>query len=523
MKRTLSAWAASLALLASSCPAALAERTHHRAGTSSAPFLKIAAGARPAAMGEAVTAAVDDVYSLYWNPAGLTSVDRPVFGATHQEAYQGLGHEFFGYAQPLMLRSADGWWRAPYRTALGASLQILTVPGDLERRSEESTGAMAQTTASQGTFGAADMAFGASFAAEFRRQSFGATAKLVRQSIDDETAHGAALDLGWIGRDVFLPRLSLGAAILNLGPGIRFSQSWYPMPLALKVGASYGLERLRTRLAADVSVPRDDFPWFGFGAETALKDFLFLRAGYRYRWHGNPLGAFSGFRTGLGLVYRGLSFDYAAAPFGDLGVSHRFSVGVKFGPARTEAPAPGSAQASAASQASGRTALAQPQPRAPLPTLELPPPAPGLEAKGMTPYRVTTSLKNVSARGSDFAVIAVSPDPATRVPRIEFRIILPSGQAPAVAVGPTMSHPPLPAPFQPLVVRALRAGASTARSVFISMTLDEAGTEGFSVLGLFDGQWRELASEPVKLESGQVLRASSDRMPEAVALASGVR
>ncbi|MFA6316443.1 MAG: PorV/PorQ family protein [Elusimicrobiota bacterium] len=519
MKRLLCAWAAASILLPFCPPLAQAERTHHRAGTSSAPFLKIGAGARPAAMGESATAAADDVHALYWNPAGLTAIDRPVFGATHQEAYQGLSHEFFGYAQPLMLKSGERWWRAPYRASWGASLQILSVPGDLERRSEETTGAMAVATASQGTFGGADMAFGASFGAEFRRHAFGATAKLIRQTIDNDTAHGAAVDLGWIGRDLFVQDLSLGAAILNLGPGIRFSQNWYPVPLSLKAGAAYRVRRLRTLLSADISVPRDDFPWFAFGTEVGLREYLFLRAGYRYRWHGNPLGGFSGFRTGLGAVYKSVSFDYAMAPFGELGISHRFSVGLKFGPARSEAPAAGAlAETAPAPKLAPRQ---DPQP--PLPVLELPPPAPQLETRGMTAYRVKASLKSVSARGKDFAVEAVSTDAATRIPRIEFRCLIPSSVVPSVAAGPVSSHPPLPSAYRPLIVRALETTAQGARSVFISLSLDEVTPDGFSVLGLFSGQWRELPSEPSEFAGRTVLRASSDRLPEAVALASEQR
>ncbi len=501
MKRAVSAKAGlALAGFLISCPA-FAERLHPRAGTSSAPFLKIGAGARPVGMGESFTALADDVYALYWNPAGLTGLDRPNFGATHQEAYQGLNHEYFGYAQPLMLRDAGAWRRAGHKAAWGLSLSILSVPGNLERRSEETTSVLSQITTPQGTFGAADMAFGASGAFEYERHSLGATVKLVRQAIDNHTAHGGAVDLGWIRRDAFIPNLSFGAAVLNLGPGIRFSENWYPLPLTLKAGAGYRLDRWRTRMVADVSAPRDDFATFAFGGEVGLREYLFFRAGYRQRWHGNPNGSLSGFRSGLGFVYKNLSLDYAVAPFGELGNSHRFSLGLKFG-------GPGPA-------AHGGKSSPPPAPP-PAPVVALPPAAPVLQESGMAEYAIKSTLRTASARGSDYAFDASALDPTLTIRRIEFRATIPGPQGVAIAAGEATSHPPLPEGVKAVKVWVLRCNVPRPRGVFISV--DPAAGE--TVWGLFEGAWKELASEVRQEGETRLVRASSDRMPEALAVGS---
>jgi tetratricopeptide (TPR) repeat protein len=57
-------------------------------------------------MGNAYTAVADDVYSIYYNPAGRASVPRPELGSAYAKLYPGLSdnsnisNTFLGYAQP---------------------------------------------------------------------------------------------------------------------------------------------------------------------------------------------------------------------------------------------------------------------------------------------------------------------------------------------------------------------------------------------------------------------------------------
>src|SRR5579862_1871021 len=76
-------------------------------GVSWAAFSPVAVGARAAGMGEAVTAGSDDVYSLYYNPAGLAQLNRPELGAYYSRLFAGLSdgsnisQSFVGYGHPL--------------------------------------------------------------------------------------------------------------------------------------------------------------------------------------------------------------------------------------------------------------------------------------------------------------------------------------------------------------------------------------------------------------------------------------
>src|SRR5580765_128324 len=54
-----------------------------RAGTSSATFLRIGIGARAVGMGETFVAVANDPSAIYWNPAGLASLQRRELSFSH--------------------------------------------------------------------------------------------------------------------------------------------------------------------------------------------------------------------------------------------------------------------------------------------------------------------------------------------------------------------------------------------------------------------------------------------------------
>ena len=53
-------------------------------------FLKIGVGAKAIGMGESQVADADDLYAIYWNPAGLAQLQRPQLGLMHNEWFDGL-------------------------------------------------------------------------------------------------------------------------------------------------------------------------------------------------------------------------------------------------------------------------------------------------------------------------------------------------------------------------------------------------------------------------------------------------
>src|SRR5215470_15693040 len=76
-RRPAVAIAAALVLLPGSALVVRAQSLgSQRVGTSSGGFLRIGVGARAVGMGETFVAVADDPSAIFWNPAGLASLQR---------------------------------------------------------------------------------------------------------------------------------------------------------------------------------------------------------------------------------------------------------------------------------------------------------------------------------------------------------------------------------------------------------------------------------------------------------------
>src|SRR5438309_778446 len=71
------------------------------AGTSSAQFLKMGAGARAAAMGDAFSGIADDVTATYWNPAGLAQIRSAQVALMQNAGLVDTQYQYLGAAMPV--------------------------------------------------------------------------------------------------------------------------------------------------------------------------------------------------------------------------------------------------------------------------------------------------------------------------------------------------------------------------------------------------------------------------------------
>ncbi|MDD5354690.1 MAG: UPF0164 family protein, partial [bacterium] len=89
------------------------------AASTGAAFLKIGAGARPAALGGNYVGLANDVNAVNWNPGGLGFLQEKELSAMYASWLADMNYEFAGYAQPL----GDTW-------AVGGSV-IMLQSGDM--------------------------------------------------------------------------------------------------------------------------------------------------------------------------------------------------------------------------------------------------------------------------------------------------------------------------------------------------------------------------------------------------------
>ncbi len=304
------------------------------AGSTSAAFLKIPVGARASGMGGAFVSVSDDIYSSFYNPAGLSYLTERTISLMHNNYFQSMNQIYMAYG--LKGEQIGFLKKYPHlrKGNWAFSMNYFFTPKDLEKRSGfYESDPLYPISPVEGKFRAWDLALGIHYGFNYDAYTnLGASLKLISQNIDTESGNSFAIDLGLMKKVEMLDRVfSLGAVVGNIGPGIKFNSRRYDMPMFIKTGISYRTME-NTLLSFDVWKYIDNYPYFILGIEHYLSEKLFLRTGYKYRLNGNELGAWSGFNAGIGFVYNKFSFDYSFSPYGELGYSHKIGINFKFLP-----------------------------------------------------------------------------------------------------------------------------------------------------------------------------------------------
>jgi len=296
-------------------------------GTSSGQFLKLGAGARAMAMGEAQGAAAEGAAALYWNPAALcVQKQSNSVLLQHVEYIESVDYQFGAYSRRF--RDYVG----------GASMMHLSV-GDVAHTDAQGNRV--------GTFRPADWAFSIGGCGQKEQwwdgqreegPALGAAYKRVRSKLvrSDSTD---AFDVGVLSPELGNRRGRLGLSIHNLGGSLRFRNESAPLPTLIRVGSSYRLTRVWL-WAMDVQMYRDSAPQLALGTERWFefrRTNVAFRSGFNTR--STDAAGLSGVSFGLGFMRqmsrdgdtRGSArFDYALVPLGELGLTHQVSLGAEF-------------------------------------------------------------------------------------------------------------------------------------------------------------------------------------------------
>ena len=282
-------------------------------GTSGAAFLKIGRGVRAIGMGGAFCAVADDASTIYWNPAGLTNTSDKEIVAAYTRWFADITQVFLGYVHPLSEKNA-----------LGAGLLYL---GATDTKRDEWGEDM-------GSFGITEMAPTIGYAHKFGNGiSIGGSVKYIYQKLEDEVAGGFAFDIGGLYK-TSIENLTLGVSIQNIGAEIKFIGEGDALPRNIKLGIAYkgsysesiSHSTQNFTLALDTNLPSDGEMYVCIGGEYWVANIIALRVGYRT----GPADEGSGVTAGAGLRIERILLDYAFVPYGDLGNTHRISLGMKF-------------------------------------------------------------------------------------------------------------------------------------------------------------------------------------------------
>ncbi len=275
--------------------------------TTGLAYLKYNFLPKPASLGEAFTAYSEGLASLHFNPSGLASSSDNEIVFMHNSWLQDITLDYL----------AAGFNIKNHHLAVGFTFHQIP---NLERREGPSSSPL-------GTFEAHDLALDLSYARKVREQlNLGISFKYLYEKIDIYSASGVGIDLGGI---YFLGNWQIGAAVLNLGPNLKFKSEDFSLPTQFRLGAVHHLPQKiaagNLKVSLDVVKTKGDKWKLNTGGEYGWEDKVFLRAGYKTEYEE------TNFSFGTGVKYKSYAIDYAFVPFqSDLGSSHRVSLSVKF-------------------------------------------------------------------------------------------------------------------------------------------------------------------------------------------------
>ena len=308
------------------------------AGQPGYEFLRTQAGARASALGGAFVAVAGDIYSVYYNPAGLATLGFPAAGAgapVQQVAFSYLNHfldfqsGFLAYAHRL---GASG--------TVAAALRYLDY-GQFDRTDELGN--------KQGTFGAGNFLLQVGYGFELSRNfSVGIGLKYIHGKIAQYSSSAWAADFGLLYR-IPSQDLNFGFAVLNSGQVLDpYVETKDPLPVSYRLGLSKRLAHLPLLLVLEGYLYRGEDAQFIIGGEFTLTPFWLLRLSYNSIGKEQRIGQvgdrYAGLSIGTGFsldksvissggfwqFWKKIDLDYSFTSAGHIGTLNRFSVRFEF-------------------------------------------------------------------------------------------------------------------------------------------------------------------------------------------------
>jgi len=306
-----------LALVLPLLPAVRGIACAEATGGQPGQFLSWGAGARSFGMGQAFFAVSDDASATYWNPAGLTQLDRKEVTALHVNLFADTNYDFISYVHPTPKLGVFG---VNLTRLYSGGFEKIAIAFDDNKKDIVSIQNM-------GTFEDTQMALTGAYGKKIREDvSLGLAMKYITHTLDTSTNGFITFDTTAMidGTVHNLPDVRLAFGIQNLLSS-KFGDTDDKLPLIFRFGVSDSF--MRKKLLVDFDINKNmkaNMEWH-IGTEYWLVNFAAVRLGFQGE---------NGIRettAGFGVKYKDYGFDYAFA-LHDLGMSHRVSGSWRFGP-----------------------------------------------------------------------------------------------------------------------------------------------------------------------------------------------
>jgi len=317
-------------------------------------FMENGGGARALGMGGAFTAVADDPSATFWNPAGVSGLERPELLLMHAERFGDLiDRDFVAYTQPVNWAIFGGEEGGIGITLIRLGIDDIPFTEHLTEQLDTDGNGDVSDEELLGLFDLqdqiqykSDQEFGLMFSYAERLGSWrlGTNIKFVRQSIGQYSSLGVGADIGLLRPQIWR-RLDFGIKLQDitttylswstghtelitpaLVPGLAWRQPLPNANMGFTLAASVET-RFDNRRTADQYSSGAMSANVHLGAEVDFGKKVFLRGGFDGGWE-------SGFQTvGAGFIINPLTIDYAFARDAALDideVTHRISMTVMF-------------------------------------------------------------------------------------------------------------------------------------------------------------------------------------------------
>lgn len=286
-------------------------------GETGTHFLTIPTAARPQALGNAYVAIGKDVYSLEYNPAGLSFIEDNQFSASHLFLFRNANYTSLSYAHPTIENFGFG---LRYRTfyANDTSRDITgTNTGKFQVKDDGVTLATSYKI--------------------FEVISIGISGEYLDRKLAEFSSRGIA----WgIGVQYLHPskKQAYGASLLNLGTPLKFVQEEEPLPTTIRAGGAHAMGRTLFSEKNDEESEIGKGVIFSWDLQRVRDEFDYTTAAGIEWWIFNPFAFRIGIRLreevqvsgGFGLLWQMLSLDFAVRQQRDLGFAQSISLLIRF-------------------------------------------------------------------------------------------------------------------------------------------------------------------------------------------------